>query len=84
MAKNKRYDEVYEKMGTRKGEKEVYRIAKSRAKSQRDFGYVKYMRGEDGEVLVMDNEIQDRWRRYFVGLMNEGAELVELGEEGRE
>ena len=84
MAKNKRYDEVYEKMGTREGEKEVYRIAKSRAKSQRDVGYVKCVRGEDGKVLVMDNEIQDRWRRYFEGLMNEGAEIVEPGEEGRE
>ena len=31
MAKGKKYDELYEKLGTREGEKEVYRIAKSRA-----------------------------------------------------
>ena len=34
MAKKKRYDQVYEKMETRAGEKKVYRIAKSRAKSE--------------------------------------------------
>ena len=28
VAKAKKYDEVYERMGTREGEKEVYRIAK--------------------------------------------------------
>ena len=34
----------------------VYRIVKSRAKSQSDVGYVKCVRDEDGKVLVMDNE----------------------------
>ena len=31
MAKGKKYDEVYEQLGTREGEKEVYRIARSEA-----------------------------------------------------
>ena len=45
--------------------KEVYRIAKARARSQKDIGYVKCMRDEKGEVLVKDGEIQDRFAEVF-------------------
>ena len=31
MAKGKKYDELYKKLGTKEGEKGIYRIAKSRA-----------------------------------------------------
>ena len=31
IAKGKKYDQVYEKLGTREGEKDIYKIAKSRA-----------------------------------------------------
>ena len=80
IAKAKKYDEVYERMGTREGEKE-HKIAKARAQSQRDVGNAKCVKDEKGEVLVMDDEIQSRWRRYFEGLLNEGAKIGEQGEE---
>ena len=41
---------------------EVYKIAKLRAQSQRDVGNAKCVKDENGEVLVMDHEIQSRWR----------------------
>ena len=59
MAKGKKYNEVYEKLGTREGRKEVYRIARSRAQKQRDVGNAKCVRDEDEEVLVMDNKVHD-------------------------
>ena len=65
ISKAKKYDEVYEKLGTREGEKGIYKLAKSRARSQRDVGDVKCVRDENGEVLVKNEEVQDRWRRYF-------------------
>ena len=34
IAKSKKYDEVYERLGTREGEKDVYKIAKSRARRE--------------------------------------------------
>ena len=76
-AKGKKFDELYERLSTKEGEKDIYRIANSRARSQRDVGDVRCVRDEGGDVLVMDSEIQDRWQRYFAGLMNEGAVLVE-------
>ena len=84
IAKKEKYEEVYERLGTREGEKEVYRIAKSRALSQKDVGYVKCVKNEEGRVLVEEKEIQDRWKRYYEELMNEGADVVEQAEEGRE
>ena len=78
---------MYEKLGTREGEKNMYKIAKSRARAQRDVGDVRCVKDENGEVLVRDNEVQDLWRKYFAGLMNEGAEsaehTVEEGDEER-
>ena len=62
----------------------MYKIAKSRARSQRDVGDVQCVRDENGEVLVRDDEIQDRWRRYFAALMNEGVEPEEQKEEDGE
>ena len=47
-------------MGTRECEKEVYKIAKSRAQSQRDVGNAKCVKDEQGEVWVMEDEIQSR------------------------
>lgn len=79
VAKGKKYDELYERLGTREGEKDVHRIAKSRARAQKDVVEVRCVKDEAGEVLVRDREIQDRWRRYFAGLMNDvgESEIVE-------
>ena len=59
IAKGKKYDRVYEKLGTREGEKDIYKIAKPRAQTQRDVGDVRCVRDENGEVLVRHNEIHD-------------------------
>ena len=84
MAKGKKFEELYEKLGTKEGEKDVHKIVKWRSRSQKDVGNVRCVRDESGEVLVMDNEILNRWRIYFEALMNEGAETVEQEEESRE
>ena len=77
IAKGKKYDHMYERLGTKEGEKEIYKLAASRSRKQKDVADVKCVRDENGEVLAKDNEVQDRWRRYFADLMNEGAELAE-------
>ena len=49
--------------------------------SQRDVGNAKSVKDTNGEVFVMDDKIQNRWQRYFEGLMNEGAERKEQRQE---
>ena len=51
-AKLKKYDELYERLGTKEGEKEVYRLAKEREKQSRDFRNVWRIKDEDRRVLT--------------------------------
>ena len=62
----------------------MYKIAKSRVRSQRDVGDVRCVRDENEEVLAKDNEVRNHWRKHLSALMNEGAELAEQKEEARE
>lgn len=80
VTKAKKYDEVYEKLGTREGEKEVYRLAKQRKKERREVSGIKRIRGEGAEILTEDEAIKSRWEGYFSKLLNEGVE-DEVGED---
>ena len=72
-AKAKRYEDLYERLETKEGEKEVYKLARQRERSTRDVEGVKCIKDEQGKVLTMDAEIQKRWETYFCKLMNEGV-----------
>ena len=70
-AKLKKYDELYERLGTKEGEKEVYRLAKEREKQSRDFRNVWCIKDEDRRVLTKEKKVIKRWKDYFEGLLNE-------------
>ena len=38
-------------------------------KERKDITGAKYVRGENGSILVEENEINERWKRYFDGLL---------------
>jgi hypothetical protein len=40
------YDGLYQRLGTKKGEKDIYRMAKSRERKTRDIIQVKYIKDE--------------------------------------
>ena len=73
-AKSEKYKSMYDRLETKEGEKEVYRLAKDRASKRRDIEKVKCMKNESGEVLVEDEDIRKRWGKYFSEVMNEGSE----------
>ena len=76
-AKAEKYKAMYDRLETKEGEKEVYRLAKERARKRNDIERVKCVKNESGDVLVDDEEIRKRWGRYFSELMNErNAEVV--------
>ena len=70
IAKNDAYKRVYQKLETKEGEKDVFKLAKAREKKTRDLGCVRCIKGEDGKVLVEELEIKERWRSYFSKLFN--------------
>ena len=63
-AKLKKYDELYERLGTKEGGKEVYRLAKEREKQSRDFRNVWCIKDEDRRVLTEEKEVIKRWKDY--------------------
>jgi hypothetical protein len=68
------YDGVYHRLGTKKGENDIYRIAKSRERKMRYIIQVKYIKDGTERLLTKDEDIKNRWREYFNKLFNEDSE----------
>nr|QIA97904.1 hypothetical protein AP_R.00g000040-v1.0.a3 [Amaranthus palmeri] len=69
--KNRAYEEFYQKLDSKEGEKDIFKLARARAMQHRDLEAVKYIKDEGGRVLLRQEEIKTRWRKYFSDLLNE-------------
>jgi len=53
----------------------VFKLARVRERRTRDLDVMRCIRDENGKVLCEDDEIKERWQRYFSNLLNgEGME----------
>ncbi|KAK3528862.1 hypothetical protein QTP70_011733 [Hemibagrus guttatus] len=73
-AKQKAYDELYIRLDTREGEKDLYRLARQRDRDGKDVQQVRVIKDRDGRVLTSEESVQRRWKEYFEELMNEENE----------
>ncbi|KAK3544109.1 hypothetical protein QTP86_001805, partial [Hemibagrus guttatus] len=73
-AKQKAYDELYTRLDTREGEKDLYRLARQRDRDGKDVQQVRFIKDRDGRVLTSEESVQRRWKEYFEELMNEENE----------
>ncbi|KAK3567338.1 hypothetical protein QTP86_019605, partial [Hemibagrus guttatus] len=73
-AKQKAYDELYTRLDTREGEKDLYRLARKRDRDGKDVQQVRVIKDRDGRVLTSEESVQRRWKEYFEELMNEENE----------
>ena len=69
-AKLKAYDNLYNRLDTKEGEKDIYKLAKLREKKTKDFNHIKWVKGKDERVLIKEEEIKERWKSYFKKLIN--------------
>ena len=69
-AKGQAYDDLYQQLSTKEGEKDIYKMAKSRERKTRDVNQIKCIKDGTDRVLVKDDEIKGRWREYFDKLFN--------------
>jgi len=60
IAKNKAYEMLSQKLGTREGEKGVFKLARLREKKRRDLRDIRCIKDEDGKVLVEETKIRER------------------------
>ncbi|KAK3510023.1 hypothetical protein QTP70_026002 [Hemibagrus guttatus] len=74
MAKQKAYEELYTRLDTREGEKDLYRLARQRDRDGKDVQQVRVIKDRDGRVLTSEQSVQRRWKEYFEELMNEENE----------
>ncbi|KAL6495684.1 hypothetical protein OROGR_030247 [Orobanche gracilis] len=77
-ARSKVNKELYARLDTKEGEKDIYKLARMREKKTRDIGKVKCVKDNDQKVLVQDKEIKERWRSYFDTLFN-GHQEQDIG-----
>ncbi|KAK3508865.1 hypothetical protein QTP70_010721 [Hemibagrus guttatus] len=73
-AKQKAYDELYTRLDTREGEKDLYRLARQRDRDGKDVQQVRVIKDRDGRVLTSEESVQRRRKEYFEELMNEENE----------
>ena len=69
-AKDEGYKEWYDNLGTKEGEKMIYRIARQRAEAKRDILEIKVLKDQQGQLLTEGEKIKERWRDYYDNLLN--------------
>ncbi|KAK3546377.1 hypothetical protein QTP70_026172, partial [Hemibagrus guttatus] len=73
-AKQKAYEELYTRLDTREGQKDLYRLARQRDRDGKDVQQVRVIKDRDGRVLTSEESVQRRWKECFEELMNEENE----------
>ena len=70
MAKGCAYDDLYARLQTKEGEKELYQLARQRDRAGKDVQHVRVIKDENGNVMVNSEAVLKRWKEYFEKLMN--------------
>jgi hypothetical protein len=60
IANGQTYDGLYQRLGTKEGEKDIYRMARIRERKTRDINQIKCIKDGTDRLLVKDEEIKDR------------------------
>ena len=71
MAKGRTYGNLYARLETKEGEKELYRLTRQRDRVGKDVQHVRVIKDENGNVMVNLEAVLKRWKEYFEKLMNE-------------
>ena len=69
-ARAKVYQDLYERLDSKDGENDIYRIAWMKEKKTRDLSNIRCIKDHNHKVLVKDTNIKERWKEYFDKLFN--------------
>ena len=62
-----------ETLDSKEGRQNIFRIVKQK-KERKDITGTNCLKGDNGELLVSEEQVSDRWREYFEKLLNEENE----------
>ena len=68
--KGRAYEDLYQCLIIKKGEKDIYKMARARDRKTGDFNQVKCINDEMEQLLVKEDGIRHRWQVYFDKLFN--------------
>ena len=63
-----------EMLDSKEGRENIFRIAKQKKKERQDITGTNCLKGDNGELLVSEEQVSGRWREYFEKLLNEENE----------
>jgi hypothetical protein len=69
-ARGRAYEDLYQRLDTKEGERDICKMAKIRERKTRNVNQVKYIKNRADQLLVKDEEIKHRWQEYFDKLFN--------------
>ena len=69
-AKDDAWEQWSEGLGSACGRLKMFKIAKQMRKDRQDISGTNYIKDERGDILTVGEDVADRWRRYFDGLLN--------------
>ena len=61
-------------MNTREGRKKLFRVASQMSKVEKDVQVANFMKNKNGNILVEQTAVADRWKRCFEQLLNDEFE----------
>ena len=64
VARGRAYEDLYQRLSTKEGEKDIYRMARVRERKARDFNQVKCIKAEREHLLVKEDEIRSMARVF--------------------
>ena len=73
--KNRGYEDLYQKLDNKEGEKQIFKLASTRSRQRQDLEAVKYIKDKGGRVLLRQEDIKTRWLQYSSQLLNESRGL---------
>uniref|UniRef100_A0A3B3BTI6 ribonuclease H n=1 Tax=Oryzias melastigma TaxID=30732 RepID=A0A3B3BTI6_ORYME len=80
-AKQRAYDDLYARLGSKEGETDLYRLARQRDRDGKDMQQVRVIKDRNGNVVTGVSGVMERWKEYFEELMNEENEREQRVEE---
>ena len=63
--------EAWQNLSTPEGQNKMFLVSAQMRKDRKDVHGTKYIKDENGDIVVKEKEVRDRWRRYFSTLLNE-------------
>uniref|UniRef100_A0A914WWF1 Reverse transcriptase n=1 Tax=Plectus sambesii TaxID=2011161 RepID=A0A914WWF1_9BILA len=69
-ARANHYQDLYKQLGTKEGEKNIYRLARARTKATQDIEHCMCIKDKDGRRLQNKRETLKRWQQHYDEISN--------------